>query len=94
MSRVRVYLQRRVKNDQLGAGWNGIVAGVVHHELQVDVGIRICGSVCKGGAEGGHPATGPSVCLSGLTHRHSSPSAYCDGAETKTNPVGGVHTDM
>lgn len=38
------YLQRGVKNDQFGAGRNGIIAGVSLHEVHVDegVGVRLC----------------------------------------------------
>lgn len=35
------YLQRRVKNDQFGAGRNGVVAGVFLHEVHVDEGVGV-----------------------------------------------------
>lgn len=39
------YLQRRVKDDQFGAGGNGVVAAVALHEVGVDerVGVGACG---------------------------------------------------
>lgn len=40
--RAQIDLQGGVKDDQFGAGWNGIVAAVVHHEFGVGVGVGVC----------------------------------------------------
>jgi hypothetical protein len=42
-----MYLQGGVEDDQFGAGWNGVVAAVVPHELGVDVGIWGRGWGCR-----------------------------------------------
>ena len=40
------YLQRRVKDDQFGAGGNGIVAAVTPHEVHVYEGVGVL--ACRG----------------------------------------------